>query len=207
MGVQQASAPSPAKDIVVKALDKLRMASLLLIIATIIAGAASFLMLGALLGALFTGNIIATLAGSVVVIAVAIIGYIIILVSVYGYLLPSANQFATWKPQEFSTARTLIKVGYIAGPILAIIGFATLFILIGIALIVVGGILQLIGDIGVIILLFKLRDAFNSTLFLVAAILAILGIFIPLLDFIAWILVFIESGSVKSKVLAGTIPV
>jgi hypothetical protein len=203
MSAQQSSAPSPARDIVVEALDKLRMASLLLIIATIMAGAVSFSMLGALL----TGNIFAVLAGSVAVIAVAIIGFIIILVSVYGYLLPSVNQFATWRPQEFSTARTLIRVGYIAGPILMIIGLATIFILIGIALIVVGGILLLVGEIGVIILLFKLRDAFNSTLFLVAAILAILGIFIPLLGFIAWILVFVESGSVKSKILAGSIQV
>ena len=203
MDAQQVSAPSPARDIVVEALDKLRMASLLLIIATIMAAVASFSMLGAL----FTGNIIAALAGSAVVIVVAIIGFILVLVSVYGYLLPSVNQFATWKPEEFSTARTLIKVGYIAGPIIMIIGLATIFIVIGLGLIVIGGILLLVGEIGVIILLFKLRDAFNSTLFLVAAILAIIGIFIPILDFIAWILVFIESNSVKSKVLAGTIPV
>jgi hypothetical protein len=203
MVAQQLSAPSPARDIVVEALDKLRMASLLLIIATIMVAVASFSMLGAL----FTGNIFAVLAGGVAVIAVAIIGFIIILVSVYGYLLPSVNQFATWRPQEFSTARTLIRVGYIAGPILMIIGLATIFIVIGFALIVIGGILLLVGEIGVIILLFKLRDAFNSTLFLVAAIFAILGIFIPLLDFIAWILVFVESGSVKSKILAGSIQV
>jgi len=206
MVAQQVSAPSPAKDIVVEALDKLRMASLLLIIATIIVVAASFMMIGSLITG-FTGNIFTALAGSVIVVAVAIIGFILVLVSVYGYLLPSVNQFATWKPQEFSTARTLIKIGYIAGPIIMIIGLATIFIVIGLGLIVIGGILLLVGEIGVIILLFKLRDAFNSTLFLVAAILAIIGIFIPILDFITWILVFVESGSVKSKVLAGTIPV
>jgi len=137
--------------------------------------------------------------------------FILVVVAVYGYLLPSAKQFASWRPGEFSTASKLIRIGFVWGVVILIIALAlTLTIVlafVGIALGIIGGILFLIGKVGIIILFFKLRDAFNSTLFLVVAILAIIGMFIPILDFIAWILVLVGSSSIKSRILSEAIQV
>lgn len=77
----------------------------------------------------------------------------------------------------------------------------------GVAIAVIGGILFLIGYIGNIIYFFKLRDVFNSSIFLVAAILLILGIFVGILQFIAWILIFIETKSIESKISSGAIQI
>jgi hypothetical protein len=94
---------------------------------------------------------------------------LVVVVAVYGHLLPSAKQFASWRPGEFSTASKLIRIGFVWGVVILIIALAlTLTIVlafVGIALGIIGGILFLIGKVGIIILFFKLRDAFNSTLF------------------------------------------
>ncbi|MEM4613964.1 MAG: hypothetical protein QXJ56_08445, partial [Ignisphaera sp.] len=77
----------------------------------------------------------------------------------------------------------------------------------GLAIAVIGGILFLIGYIGNIIYFFKLKDVFNSTIFLVAAILLIIGIFIGITQFIAWILTFVETRSIESKISSGAIQI
>ncbi|MEM2698660.1 MAG: DUF973 family protein, partial [Ignisphaera sp.] len=127
------------------------------------------------------------------------------------------KQFATWRPTEFSTASKLLRIGYIWG--VAVLILALLVIIAGavslnlgiafggLAIAVIGGILFLIGYIGNIIYFFKLKDVFNSTIFLVAAILLIIGIFIGITQFIAWILAFVETRSIESKISSGAIQI
>lgn len=201
------------KEEVLSALSKLRMASLLLVIATLITVASSL----SLLTTLFTFNIVAMLAMGAGVLVAILIGLVLIVVGVYVFLLPSAKQFATWRPTEFSTASKLLRIGYIWG--VAILILALLVIIAGavslnlgivfggLAIAVIGGILFLIGYIGNIIYFFKLKDVFNSTIFLVAAILLIIGIFIGITQFIAWILAFVEARSIESKISSGAIQI
>ncbi|MEM1693755.1 MAG: DUF973 family protein [Ignisphaera sp.] len=201
------------REEVLSALSKLRIASLLLVIATLITVASSL----SLLTTLFTFNIVAMLTMGAGVLVAILIGLVLIVVGVYVFLLPSAKQFATWRPTEFSTASKLLRIGYIWG--VAILILALLVIIAGavslnlgiafggLAIAVIGGILFLIGYIGNIIYFFKLKDVFNSTIFLVAAILLIIGIFIGITQFIAWILTFVETRSIESKISSGAIQI
>ncbi|MEM4814159.1 MAG: DUF973 family protein [Ignisphaera sp.] len=201
------------REEVLSALSKLRIASLLLVIATLITVASSL----SLLTTLFTFNIVAMLTMGAGVLVAILIGLVLIVVGVYVFLLPSAKQFATWRPTEFSTASKLLRIGYIWG--VAILILALLVIIAGavslnlgiafggLAIAVIGGIFFLIGYIGNIIYFFKLKDVFNSTIFLVAAILLIIGIFIGITQFIAWILTFVETRSIESKISSGAIQI
>lgn len=205
--------PPSYKEVVLAALSKLKTASMLLIIATLIASIASL----SLLSIVFTFNIAAIVAAGLGTLAAALVGLILIIVAVYAFLLPSAKQFTRWRPTEFSTPSKLLRIGYIWGVailvialLIMIIGAATMNLLIvfsGIGIAIIGGILFLIGYIGNIVYFFKLKDAFNSTIFLVAAILLIIGIFIGITQFIAWILAFVETRAIESKITSGAIQI
>ncbi len=213
MSSPEVASTSKQRENVLTALGKLRMASLLLIIATLIIAISSL----SLSITMFTFNILNILVTAIGLLIAILISLILIIVAVYAFLLPSAKRFAEWKSTEFSTASKLLRIGYIWG--ITILILALLIIIAGgvsmnigvvfggIAIAVIGGILFLIGYIGNIIYFFKLRDAFNSTIFLVAAILLILGIFITISQFIAWILAFIETKSIESKISSEAIQI
>jgi hypothetical protein len=205
--------PPSYKEEVLAALSKLKIASILLIIATLIASISSL----TLLSVIFTFNIAAIVATVLGTLAAALVGLILIIIAVYVFLLPSAKQFTKWKPAEFSTPSKLLRIGYIWGIVtliiallIMIIGAVTMNLLIvfsGIGIAIIGGILFLVGYIGNIVYFFKLKDAFNSTIFLVAAILLIIGIFIGITQFIAWILAFVETRAIENKITSGAIQI
>jgi hypothetical protein len=205
--------PPSYKEEVLAALSKLKIASILLIIATLIASISSL----TLLSVIFTFNIAAIVATGLGTLAAALVGLILIIIAVYVFLLPSAKQFTKWKPAEFSTPSKLLRIGYIWGIVtliiallITIIGAVTMNLLIvfsGIGIAIIGGILFLVGYIGNIVYFFKLKDAFNSTIFLVAAILLIIGIFIGITQFIAWILAFVETRAIENKITSGAIQI
>jgi hypothetical protein len=205
--------PPSYKEEVLAALSKLKIASILLIIATLIASISSL----TLLSVIFTFNIAAIVAAGLGTLAAALVGLILIIIAVYVFLLPSAKQFTKWKPAEFSTPSKLLRIGYIWGIVtliiallIMIIGAVTMNLLIvfsGIGIAIIGGILFLVGYIGNIVYFFKLKDAFNSTIFLVAAILLIIGIFIGITQFIAWILAFVETRAIENKITSGAIQI
>jgi len=66
---------------------------------------------------------------------------------------------------------------------------------IGEILVLVSLILLIVGYVGIIIGLIRLKDVTGEDLFLAAAILYIIGIFIQLLIFIAWILIYVGARS------------
>jgi len=180
-----------------EALQKLRSAALLLVIAGFmmslgtLGGAMSTLSL--LRGRGFSGLVRGLFVGSFVVAIVELAGAVIALIAFYSYLRPGALTLRE-ADQRYSTAATLIDIGYFWGLLLIIIGIPLLLVLIGAALLVIGVILLLIGQIGVTILAFNLYDAEKNTLYLVAGILFIVGIFVELLTPVAWILMYVALG-------------
>lgn len=143
--------------------------------------------------ALFAGMAVLLLAGAV-----------ISLVGVYTKFVPGTTRLAEVDPR-YRTASTLIRVGYVGGLIALIAGVFLLLIpvigwVLGVVAIIVGLILMFIGNIGVIVLCFNLSDAEKITLYLVAGILFIIGIFVYIANFIGWILLYIALGdSVKRR--------
>ncbi len=150
-------------------------------------------------------------------IALLVIGSIIWFIGLFAKFIPGVSDLASASP-EFSTASSLIKIGHVLGLILLIIGsilfiiviigamsimFIGISILVGIGSIlyilyifIVGVIFILIGSIGIIILCFKLNDKYRrNTLYLIAGILFIIGILIPVLDLVAWILLYVALGN------------
>ena len=186
---------------VVSALQKMREGILFAFIAWIFLGAG---IMAAFFGALtaFAGGAggawVRVLAGLGVGIVLLIVGAIIALIGFYAKFIPGTSDLARGNP-EFSTASSLIKIGYVWGLILVIIGAILTLVLVGIFIVLIGFVLLIIGYIGMIILCFKLNDAYQNTLYLVAGILFIIGIFFPIVSVVAWILIYIALGDTIRK--------
>ena len=206
--------PSP-KDRLVEAFTLLRDSALFMIIATLLVGigimSSFFIILG------MTIAIPAPMHGPmpfiglgitaiILVIAISIAGAVLTLYAIFGKLIPSSTKFKEYDP-DFSASESLIKIGLVVGIILYIIGIVTLLIVIGIFILIIAYIFLLIGYIGLAILCFKINSKFNSTIFLVAGILFIISIFIPIIGFVAWILVYAEAGTLREKALSGALTV
>jgi len=140
-----------------------------------------------------------TAFSSITTIILILVGAVIALLGVLEKLVPGASSLASYS-NRYSTAASLIKTGYLGGLIAIIFGIFTLFILVGIVLLLVGLILLFIGKIGLIILMFSLNDEFQESKILLAGILFILGIFVSILDIIAWILVYLGASELIERI-------
>jgi len=127
-----------------------------------------------------------------------LIGAGLSLYGLYGKIIPGAERLAT-ADSRYSTAHSLLKIGYLGGLGLLIIGVLTLKIIIGIFFIILAMILLLIGKIGIALITFKLNEDYDESMMLIAGILFIIGIFIGFAEFIAWILVYVGIDSVIQK--------
>ena len=194
---------------VLNGLRELRAAALLQIAASILVGISGFMQLP------FPFNfepLAVGLSRSVFL----VVAMILAIISVYFYLLPSAEQFSLQKPEEFSTPSKLMRTGYLGGAtlillsnLIIIVGVTTtggsgslgtnLAILGSLALAITGGIMLLAGLVGIIIYFLRLKDMFNSTPFLVTAILLAASVLIPV-GFMAWILAFAEASLLEKKI-------
>jgi hypothetical protein len=143
----------------------------------------------------------------ITLVILALLGAFLSLYGLYGKIVSGTNMLASVR-SKYSTASTLINIGYVGGLIVLILGLifvlitaSTSFIglLVSFVIVLLGIILLFIGKIGIIILSFKLNDDFAETLVLVAGILSIIGIFLPILDFIAWILLYAGLGSIIER--------
>jgi len=141
--------------------------------------------------------------GVVVALVLFIIGVVIALVGFYVEFIPGVTGLARVR-SEFSTPAQLIRLGYIVGLLLVLIGIPLILVIMGVFVILIGAVFILIGFIGVIILCFKLNDVYSNTLYLVAGILFIIGLFIPILAVIAWILLYAGLGSTVRKLQSTT---
>jgi len=203
---------SPAMSAVLSGLRKLKTGSLLIVVAVVILGGS----LLALLGSIFTFNVDVVVATLLSWMLLSLIALVLTLVAVYAYLVPSAWSLAKWKPEEFSVISNLLVIGYIGGlvstllalvlliaDVTGITGGSIVVLLLIIVLAIAGVILIFIGWIGNVVYFLKLRDAFNSSTFLVAGILLVLSPLIPLLSIITWILTYIEASSLEKKLISG----
>ncbi|MEM1661566.1 MAG: DUF973 family protein [Desulfurococcaceae archaeon] len=190
-------------SILISALGKIRGASLLFIIASIIIGIGTvvfILFLPSLLFLFFAsgiGNFIAAVGDMLLLFIFLVIGTVLALLAI-DELIPGARSLAQAEP-EFTTASNLISVGYKWGIILLVLGILTLIILIGFLLLVLSLIFLLIGNIGLVLLCFKLHDRFKDALYRDAGILFIIGIFVLLISFVGWILLYVALGNTIAR--------
>jgi uncharacterized membrane protein len=187
-----APTPPPSGASYAEAYRLMREGALLLIISSLLVGVGIVLLYFCIIPAAFAG-FEAVLGLVIALIVLLIIGGVITLIGLWGKFIPGVEKLAALNP-EFGTSRTLIKIGLFWGTILLIVGAATLIVLIGVIIIIIAAILLLIGYIGLIILGFKLNELEKNTLYLVAAILFIIGIFIGIASFVGWILLYVALG-------------
>lgn len=198
-------------NVLIDALTKIREASLILIIAYLLFGIGSFVIVGAMTAAAFfafpfggeeTASGLA-LGLIIAIIILILVGAILALYAVLNKLVPGSRLLATIE-HEFTTASNLLEVGYKWGLLMMILGSVLLIVIVGAVFLVIGFILLLIGTIGLIILCFKFNDRFKNTLYLIAGILFIIGLVVPIVDFISWILLYVALGSTIEGLKAQT---
>jgi uncharacterized membrane protein len=187
-----APTPPPSGASYAEAYRLMREGALLLIISSLLVGVGIVLLYFSIIPVAFAG-FEAVLGLVIALIVLLIIGGVITLIGLWGKFIPGVEKLAAINP-EFGTSRTLIKIGLFWGTILLIVGAATLIVLIGVFIIIIAAILLLVGYIGLIILGFKLNELEKNTLYLVAAILFIIGIFIGIASFVGWILLYVALG-------------
>ncbi len=180
-------------ELFIDAMGKLKEAALLMIIGNILISIGTVSIFPAVITG-FHGLTIGLISG-----AVAIVGLIIILIALYMHVVPSFELLRDYKPRVYGTAATLVRIGYVWGAILLIIGIITLIILIGAVILVIGLILLLLGEIGVIIGMFQINSETGESMFMVAGILFLIGLFVPFLTFIGWVLIYMAADSAIAK--------
>ena len=130
-----------------------------------------------------------------------VVGAIVGIIGFYFKFIPGISELARADPR-FGTARALIKVGYVWGLVLVVVGTPLLLVLVGLLVLAIGFVLLLLGYIGIIILSFKLNEAYPNTLYVVAAVLFIVSIVFPLAGVVSWILLYVALGDTINKLRA-----
>jgi hypothetical protein len=195
---------TPSTD-VVRAFQKMRRGVLYVLIAWVFLGVGFTIMVGGLFvtvmrAAVGGGALIAALSGLILGLALIVIGAIIALVGFYADFIPGADDLARVNP-DFSTASSLIRIGYIWGLILCLVGAILTIVII----LLIGYVFLLIGFIGIMIMCFKLNEIYGNVMYLIAGIFFILSIFIPFLGIVSWVLLYVALGETirKSQTSAG----
>ncbi len=190
---------------VVEAYRLMRSGALILIIATIFTavgvmavffGALPFMArrpLEALTGAM---------AGAMVAL---VIGTALALYGLWSKFIPGVERLATAKP-GYETSKTLIRIGLFWGALVTLIGAILVLVIVGVFIVVVGAILLIVGYVGLFLLALKLYEEERSALYLAAAILFIIGIFVSLASLVGWILLYIALGESIRRAQAPTPP-
>ncbi|MEM0027469.1 MAG: DUF973 family protein [Ignisphaera sp.] len=212
-----AASPSLAEP-----LQKIRSVALLMVIGYLLTGIGDLMIVLSMPTILAAPaaphNVLHAIFGSIVAIIFLLIGFTVILIGLYMGLVPGVRRLSK-VDDRFSTASTLIRIGYVWGVILLIVGIivavmgiifylpatmshggqfitggALMALAAGMVIIIISLILVILGYIGIIILAFKFNDVEHDGLYLAAGILFILGIIIPFAMFVAWILMYIALG-------------
>jgi hypothetical protein len=229
------------KDVILNALNDLKKGSMAMMIAQILSLILTVILIATLLPLIYMYLTAATAPSAqtmpfrgliaVAIITTGIFGLASLIFTIYGIYLkfiPGSSKLKKWK-DEFSAPSTLMKIGYIGGLILIVIGIAVMVILAitllpaigrgafstpmnllrflsplfgGLAITMIGGLLWLIGVIGMIILFFKLSSIFSETLLLVVAIVLIMAIISGLLAAIPFIGIFISIATTLLPLIA-----
>ncbi len=190
-------------------LEKLKKAALLYIVSALLTGIGSMALLssGALSGA--TG----ALSRAIGMFVAALVGAILGLAALFAFLVPSFSSLRNYDTSRFGTPAKLVKIGYGGGLVLFFIAMllfvAAIYakslgvVFAGLGLFGIASILLFIGMIGIIMGMFKLKEITGEGLFTAAGVLFIVGIFVSILTFVAWILVFVAAGKALNRIGAG----
>lgn len=177
--------------ILVEGLKKLKDAALFYIIASILAGIAITTRL-AVRGAL----------GLTTLAVAGVAGGILALIALFVYLIPGFNRLSMYDPSLFRTPRILVLIGLAIGYIMLIITQALAIsglIAVASVLALVTIVLLLVGYVGFLIGLFRLKNVTGESLFMVAGILFIIGVFVRIVIFIGWIILYIGARRALKK--------
>lgn len=99
-----------------------------------------------------------TLTSPVVLVGLIFTGALVGLVGLYAYLVPGIRVLARAEPR-YSTPASLMRIGFVWGPVLMIVGAILLLMVVSVLVLVAGLVLLLIGEIGLIVLTFYLYDS------------------------------------------------
>jgi len=223
MASQQPPTPTGNEAAVFEeSMKNLKMAAIFMIVAAVLTGVGTLASVTASLNnfqgppasavsRVFTGVVIA-----------AMIGGIVILVATFLYLFKAFSRLEEFNPEKFGGPATIVKIGFpaygamvIITPIMMYIAvlqltsqgmpdFATVQQVMGILQIIsaFAFIAKAVAMLGIGIGMYYAYEVSNEGFFLAAAILFFIAIFIPLLSFIAWILVIIGAGNATNKIKA-----
>ncbi len=152
--------------------------------------------MGAPLGRVFVPVIGALISA----LALILIGGVLALVGFYLKFIPGTSDLARVN-SEFSTSTKLIKLGYVWGLVVVLVGAAFLPFLtfFGFAVIILGGIIIILGNVGMVVLCLKLNNVEGDSLYLISGILLIAGILLPILVVVGLILLYIALGDSVRK--------
>ncbi|MCS7099207.1 MAG: DUF973 family protein [Sulfolobales archaeon] len=189
----------------IAAFSRMREGILLILAAWVLLGVGSLSLVATVLLSVFgLENVGFTSAAPGIILltlVLLVVGAIVGIVGFYFKFIPGVSELARTDPR-FSTARTLIKVGYVWGLILVIVGTPLLLVLVGLFVLAIGFVLLLLGYIGIIVLSFKLNEAYPNTLYIVAAVLFIVSIVFPLAGVVSWVLLYVALGDTIGKLRA-----
>jgi vacuolar-type H+-ATPase subunit I/STV1 len=191
-----------------EALEDMRSGALLLIVGWFLVGIAvvggPFTILRVITrGTRGVGGILVTGFEVLLMLILVLLGVIIMFIGFFWKFISGTQKLAQ-ADKRFTTASQLVGL-YRWGLVLALISIilavtiVDLVIAIPLAIVTLILILFLLGSIGLIILSFNLNEVYKNILYLVAGILFIIGIFIPILNAISFILLYIALGDTIEK--------
>ncbi|MEM1982734.1 MAG: hypothetical protein QXD94_05095 [Sulfolobales archaeon] len=204
------SATEP-RDISVIAFNKMRQGLLFILIGWLLLGLSLMLVF---MGIFMTVGawtsppsrwVFAPLIGGFILGLIAlIVGGVLSLFGFYLRFIPGVSDLS-FVSHEYSTASKLIKVGYVGGLTIVLVGAVLLPFIppMGFGLFALGLILLVLGHIGMVVLCLKLNNVEGDSLYLISGILFIVSIFVPILIVVSVILLYIALGdSIRKRTLA-----
>jgi hypothetical protein len=189
-----------------EALEDMRSGALLLIVGWFLVGIAvvggPFTILRVIIrGTRGVGGVLAIGFEVLLMLILVLLGVIIMFIGFFWKFISGTQKLAQ-ADKRFRTASQLVGL-YRWGLVLALISIILAVTIVGlviaIPLAIVTLILFLLGSIGLIILSFNLNEVYKNILYLVAGILFIIGIFIPILNAISFILLYVALGDTMEK--------
>ncbi|MCC6016524.1 MAG: DUF973 family protein [Desulfurococcaceae archaeon] len=189
-----------------EALEDMRSGALLLIVGWFLVGIAvaggPFTILRVITrGARGVGGILVTGFEVLLMLILVLLGVIIMFIGFFWKFISGTQKLAQ-ADKRFRTASQLVGLyrwGLVLALISIILAVTIVGLIIAIPLAIVTLILFLLGSIGLIILSFNLNEVYKNILYLVAGILFIIGIFIPILNAISFILLYVALGDTMEK--------
>lgn len=203
------SSTQQSPSMLIESFKRMQRGVLMTLIGSVIAVIAIFVFLVTGLGVVDGGlEAFFFLAATALVVLVLILtGLVVSLVGLYALFIPGVKSLANTDP-EYRTSSILIRIGYIPGGILLLVGLVTSIVsmflglqlvIVNVTLLIIGAIFFLIGAIGIIVLNFQLYSREKDLMYLVSGILFIIGIFISIFTVIALLLMYIELGKSIEK--------